>query len=78
MTNQNATILLRSVRILHPGEGIDRTADMLIRDGAIAEIGESLDAREGIVLLNSGVDWLIGSPARDKSHKRPSSIFSYC
>ena len=58
MTNQNATILLRSVRILHPGEGIDRTADMLIRDGAIAEIGESLDAREGIEEKN-GAGWVV-------------------
>jgi dihydroorotase len=41
------TILIRDAHLLDPRAGIDRRADILIRDGQIAEIGEGLDAPEG-------------------------------
>jgi dihydroorotase len=39
-----ATVLLRGARLLDPRAGLDARADLLIRDGVIAEIGEGLDA----------------------------------
>jgi dihydroorotase len=39
-----ATVLLRGARLLDPRAGLDARADLLIRDGVIAEIGAGLDA----------------------------------
>jgi dihydroorotase len=39
-----ATVLLRGARLLDPRAGLDSSADLLIRDGVISEIGEELDA----------------------------------
>jgi dihydroorotase len=42
-----STVLIRGARLLDPRAGLDGRADLLIRDGAIAELGESLVAPEG-------------------------------
>ena len=39
-----ATLLLRGARLLDPRAGIDRVADLLVRGGEVAEIGERLRA----------------------------------
>jgi dihydroorotase len=41
------TVLFRGARLLDPRAGLDGRQDLLIRDGAIAEVGDSLDAPEG-------------------------------
>lgn len=58
MNNEGASILLRSVRMLHPGEGVDRAGDLLIRDGRIADSGESLDRPEGVE-ERDGFGWVV-------------------
>ena len=41
------TALIRGARLLDPVEGLDVTADLLIHDGVVAQIGDRLDAPEG-------------------------------
>ena len=41
------TALIRGARLLDPVEGLDVTADLLIHEGAVAQIGDRLDAPEG-------------------------------
>jgi len=48
-----ATILLRGARLFDPRAGIDQAADLLIRDGQVAEIGDSLEAPEGAELVEA-------------------------
>jgi len=43
---QPATLLLRGAVVLDPRAGLERTADLLIRDGSVAELGDSLVAPE--------------------------------
>jgi dihydroorotase len=43
----SGTVLLRGARLLDPRAGLDSTSDLLIRDGRVAEIGDSLEAPEG-------------------------------
>ncbi len=40
--------LFRSIRLFNPHQDLDRTADLLVVDGAIARIGEALDAADAI------------------------------
>jgi dihydroorotase len=42
-----STVLIRGARLLDPRAGLDGRADLLVRDGAIAELGESLAAPDG-------------------------------
>jgi dihydroorotase len=42
-----ATVLVHGARLLDPRAGIDGTADLLVRDGRVAEIGDTLEAPEG-------------------------------
>jgi dihydroorotase len=42
-----STVLIRGARLLDPRGGLDATADLLIRDGRIAELGDDLTAPEG-------------------------------
>jgi dihydroorotase len=42
-----STVLIRGARLLDTRAGLDTRADLLIRDGTIAELGESLTAPEG-------------------------------
>jgi dihydroorotase len=39
--------LFRNIRLLHPGQGLDRRSDLLIADGIIRAIGENLTAPDG-------------------------------
>ena len=55
------TVLVRGARLLDPRAGIDSIADLLIRDGRVAEIGDSLDAPEGAEQV--GADGLHAFPA---------------
>jgi dihydroorotase len=47
-----ATVLIRGARLLDPRAGLDATADLLIREGTVAEIGDSLDAPEGAEVVD--------------------------
>jgi dihydroorotase len=59
-----ATILIRGARVVDPGAGIDAIADVLVRGGLVAEIGDRLSApddcevveAEGLTLLPSFID----------------------
>jgi dihydroorotase len=42
-----ADALVRGARLLDPRAGLDRKADLLLRDGEIAEIGDGLEAPQG-------------------------------
>jgi dihydroorotase len=48
-----ATILLRGARLLDPRAGLDEAADLLIRDGTIAELGQGLEAPEDAELVDA-------------------------
>ena len=47
-----ATVLVRGARLFDPRADVDGKADLLIRDGAIAEIGDELDAPPGAELVD--------------------------
>jgi dihydroorotase len=47
-----ATVLIRGARLLDPRAGIDGTADLLVRDGRIAETGDPLEAPEGAEIVD--------------------------
>jgi dihydroorotase len=48
-----ATLLVRGARLFDPRAGTDSVADLLIRDGEIAEHGDSLEAPEGAELVDA-------------------------
>jgi dihydroorotase len=48
-----ATVLLRGARLLDPRVGLDGEADLLIRDGRVAEVGEALAAPEGAEVVDA-------------------------
>jgi dihydroorotase len=48
-----ATVLIRGARLLDPRADLDGAADLLIRDGEIAEIGDSLQAPEGAEVVDA-------------------------
>jgi dihydroorotase len=48
-----ATLLLRGARLLDPRAGIDGVADLLVRDGEIAEHGDSLEAPEAAEVVEA-------------------------
>ena len=56
-----ATILVRGAHLLDPRAGIDQRADLLIRDGAIAEVGDGLEAPEDAEVVDA--NGLHGFPA---------------
>ena len=43
-------LLLKGGRLVDPGAGVDRVADMIVRDGKIVEIGEDLTIPKGITV----------------------------
>jgi len=47
-----ATVLIRGARLLDPRTGLDGRADLLVRDGVVAEIGEALEAPPGAELVD--------------------------
>jgi dihydroorotase len=48
-----ATLLVRGARLLDPRAGIDRAADLLIRDGEIVEHGDALEAPDGAEVVDA-------------------------
>ncbi len=48
-----ATLLVRGARVLDPRTGLDEATDLLVRDGAIAEIGDALEAPPGAELVEA-------------------------
>jgi dihydroorotase len=48
-----ATVLLRGARVLDPRTGLDGKLDLLIRDGVIADIGDSLERPDGAELVDA-------------------------
>jgi dihydroorotase len=61
-----ATVLLRGARLLDPRVGIDRVADLLVRGGEVAEIGERLPAPEDAEVVEG--EGLHGVPALVDPH----------
>jgi len=49
-----ATILLCGARLLDPRAGIDQKADLLVRQGRIAEVGDELAPPDGAELVDAG------------------------
>ncbi|HEX2233763.1 MAG TPA: dihydroorotase [Thermoleophilaceae bacterium] len=47
-----ATLLIRGARLLDPRARIDQTADLLVRDGRIAQLGDTLEAPEGAEVVD--------------------------
>jgi dihydroorotase len=47
-----ATVLVTGARLLDPRTGLDGRADLLIREGTVAEIGDSLERPDGAELVN--------------------------
>jgi dihydroorotase len=47
-----ATVLIRGARLLDPRAGIDQVDDLLVRNGRVAEIGDSLDAPDGAEVVD--------------------------
>jgi dihydroorotase len=56
-----ATVLLRGARLLDPRTGLDGRADLLVRDGVVAEIGDALEPPQGAELVDG--DGLHAFPA---------------
>ncbi len=51
---ESVSLLIRGARLLDPVEGLDVTADLLIHAGKIAQIGDRLDAPEGVRVIEAG------------------------
>lgn len=49
-----SALLIRGGRMIDPSQGLDRVLDLRLRDGAVAELGDSLAAAEGEEVLNAG------------------------
>ena len=52
MTSNSASLLIRSGRVIDPGR-VDGPADILVKDGTIAEIGRNLKAPAGTQVLDA-------------------------
>jgi dihydroorotase len=48
-----ADLLIKGAHVLDPREGHDQVLDVLIRDGAVAEIGNGLDAPAGVEVVDA-------------------------
>jgi dihydroorotase len=48
-----ADLLIRGARLLDPAAGIDETADLLVRGGQVAAIGQELDRPEGAEVVDA-------------------------
>jgi dihydroorotase len=47
-------VLLRGGRVVDPSQGTDAVLDLLLADGAVAALGESLEAPEGAEVIDAG------------------------
>jgi dihydroorotase len=56
-----ADLLIRGARLLDPAAGIDRTGDLLVRGGQIAEVGDDLERPDGTEIV--GAEGLHAFPA---------------
>jgi dihydroorotase len=50
---RTATVLIRGARLLDPRAGLDGRVDLLIRDGQVAELGDSLAAPDGAETIDA-------------------------
>jgi dihydroorotase len=57
----HATVLIRGARLIDPRTAIDGKADLLLRDGEVAGLGEALEAPEGAEVVDA--DGLTAFPA---------------
>ena len=48
-----ADLVIRGARLLDPAAGIDQTADLLVRGGEIAEIGDALERPDGAEVVDA-------------------------
>ncbi len=48
-----ATVLIHGARLLDPRAGLDGRADLLMRDGMVAEIGDALEAPQGAEVVDA-------------------------
>jgi dihydroorotase len=48
-----ATVLVRDAHLLDPREGLNGSADVLVRDGQVAELGDALDAPPGAEIVEA-------------------------
>jgi dihydroorotase len=48
-----ATLLVRGARLFDPRAGLEQQADLLVRKGEVAEIGDALDAPEGAEVVDA-------------------------
>jgi dihydroorotase len=49
----SGSVLIRGAHLLDPRAALDQLADLLVRDGQIAEIGDSLEAPEGTEVVDA-------------------------
>ena len=49
----HATVLVRGARLLDPRAGLDGVADLLVREGRVAEIGDALEAPSGAEVVDA-------------------------
>ncbi|WP_031469438.1 amidohydrolase family protein [Sciscionella sediminilitoris] len=68
----NENVLLRGGQVCDPGTGTARTADLLVRDGRVAEIGTDLRAPEDVPVLD--VTGLVVGPGFIDLHSHVDSI----
>ena len=75
-------LLVQNVRVLSPADGIDRTGDILLRDGKIAAIGEGLStdgkviAADGLCAVPGFVDMHVH--LRDPGQTQKEDILTGC
>jgi dihydroorotase len=52
-------LLIRGARVLDPASAHDAVGDVLLRDGAVAAIGRSIEAAAGVTVIDARGQWLL-------------------
>ncbi|MEV0678717.1 amidohydrolase family protein [Actinosynnema sp. NPDC050436] len=65
-------VLLRGGRVIDPGTGLDEVADVLVRDGKVAAVGQDLPAPDGAVVVD--VTGLVVGPGFVDLHSHVHSV----
>ncbi|MHC4504679.1 MAG: dihydroorotase, partial [Planctomycetota bacterium] len=52
-------LVIKGGRVIDPASGVDGRADVLVRDGRIAEVGGKLSAAETAETLDAGGLWVV-------------------